>query len=1006
MKKLLSLTLALASMLGVSAAGPIMVGHRGSLYGVENSVESFTNGAKMGYEYLETDFKVTKDKQLVCSHDDDISRLGGSTLTIAGSTLAELQAVPFTQTRSGVKYTGRLCSAQEYLDVCKEYNCRPLIELKWATGINSNDCSNIPMLIDFIEKNGFRNKCIILTSMKPCLEYIRKNYPDIELQFLTGQYWASHFDWCVTYGIDADIQAGYFDKSTVQKYHDAGLKVNMWTTNTNDGYKQYGNWGCDFITTDYLDPKNLPELDASVTFPPNTVDYPNLDAEVKGSYSPEKVAEYELPAAVANMNIRHALMNNNTWYILGADNSGATSVTIVDALEGTVKGTVNTTGINAALGDIAFTADGVLLASTVAKVPFAGGGDVFNVYAWQNVSASPQKLVAIETSDKAGNWNTSLVGEVMAASGRLNDLKLYVSSRSASGTTYRIVGMPVQNKQLVEDKIVYAMGTGYTQAAWGDWHMTVTPNSRNNILVDSPVMQPAEYTFNWDETRVEMAEYAKPAAGLLDNAATGMSFHRRASKVYALVPACGANATMYTAAVHDITDGLAKAKAVSPAIHDGLGNTPHTYAATAFSHTADGTFLHILAAGQGAAAFRLIGEEIPEVVENTDFEFTRDWIQSNTTGNHPGNIDGTNAQQGTAVNGIFYINNCAEKKLHIFDEHGEIGSIPGGSGWGCARDDAGNIVVRDDKLTGNTHSFIVYEPNPKPGDYGTVTFTVDVPLSGQTNFINASGDLLAGTGHIYMFPNGQTAANIITVTNGVVTATTKSGELSQSGSTAGYIIPIKNDPENWIYMVRTVGMHMYKGGTNEVVNTDRASTTAPARNSSCGGAYFTIRGHNILVHNSGANYKGGFTVRDLTDNKVIASVDPIGTLGYETGGNYSTSNWSIPERVDDGTYRIYQYCPANGIAMYTLHDKNYSGVENIATTGNAGDNGLSAVCNDGILTVSAPAINTVQVFATSGTLAASTTAANTDRATVNIAHLPKGVYVVRVNGSAATKIVR
>ena len=183
------------SMSAVSAK-PIFVGHRGSLYGLENSVESFTNGAKMGYQYLETDIKVTKDLQFVCTHDDDLTRLGG-TLSIASSTLEQLQAEPLSQTRGGVAYTGRLCSAKEYLDVCRQYNVRPLIELKWATGINSNDCSNIPLLIKFIEEQGFRDKCIILTSMKPCLEYIRKNYPDITLQFLTGQYWANHFDWCV-----------------------------------------------------------------------------------------------------------------------------------------------------------------------------------------------------------------------------------------------------------------------------------------------------------------------------------------------------------------------------------------------------------------------------------------------------------------------------------------------------------------------------------------------------------------------------------------------------------------------------------------------------------------------------------------------------------------------------------------------------------------------------------------------------------------------------------------
>lgn len=430
MKKLLTLAVALFTVTATFAVRPIFVGHRGSQWGLENSVESFTNGAKMGYEYLETDFKVTKDKQLVCTHDDDLSRLGGSALTIAGSTLAELQAVPLTQTRSGVKYTGRLCSAQEYLDVCKQYNVRPLIELKWATGINSNDCSNIPMLIKFIEDNGFRDKCIILTSMKPCLEYIRKNYPDIELQFLTGQYWANHFDWCVQYGMDVDIQAGYFDASTVRKYHDAGLKVNVWTVNNDANYLKYGNMGCDFITTDYMDLAKLPELDESITFPANTVDYPYIEGGVKGSYNPTKVAEAELPAELAGRTIRKALIDGSNWIVLttAADGTDA-RIDRVNVMDGKIAGSYSTTGIDK-IGDIALTADGILVASNIAEVAQNAGSEVFKLYKWDTASAAPAVFWKAETSAKLGNAAAVTAGEYIAVSGRFNDLKVYISSRA------------------------------------------------------------------------------------------------------------------------------------------------------------------------------------------------------------------------------------------------------------------------------------------------------------------------------------------------------------------------------------------------------------------------------------------------------------------------------------------------------------------------------------------------------------------------------------------------
>ena len=162
-------------LITLSSAQTLLVGHRGSYWGVENSAEAFINGALKGYHYLECDIKVAADGTIVVSHDDSTKRLGGN-LAVNKASLDELKAETYTQTRGGITYTGSICTLAEYLDICAEYNVLPLIELKWATGINSNDQSGIPALVELIEEKGFRNKCIILTSMKPCLEYLRFRY--------------------------------------------------------------------------------------------------------------------------------------------------------------------------------------------------------------------------------------------------------------------------------------------------------------------------------------------------------------------------------------------------------------------------------------------------------------------------------------------------------------------------------------------------------------------------------------------------------------------------------------------------------------------------------------------------------------------------------------------------------------------------------------------------------------------------------------------------------------
>jgi glycerophosphoryl diester phosphodiesterase len=115
----------------------------------------------------------------------------------------------------------------------------------------------IPALIELIESKGFRHDCIILTSMKPCLEYIRKNYPDINLQFLTAKKWRENVDWCKSLTLDVDIQSDYVDAETVKLFHSNKAIVNIWTVNSYEDYCRFNAMGCDFITTDKLDAKQL-----------------------------------------------------------------------------------------------------------------------------------------------------------------------------------------------------------------------------------------------------------------------------------------------------------------------------------------------------------------------------------------------------------------------------------------------------------------------------------------------------------------------------------------------------------------------------------------------------------------------------------------------------------------------------------------------------------------------------------------------------------------------------
>ncbi len=65
------------------------------------------------------------------------------------------------------------------------------------------------------------------------------------------------FEWSTARGLDVQIRAHLLDADCVRRYHEAGVKVNVWTVNTPDEYSRLSNLGVDYMVTDYLSPESL-----------------------------------------------------------------------------------------------------------------------------------------------------------------------------------------------------------------------------------------------------------------------------------------------------------------------------------------------------------------------------------------------------------------------------------------------------------------------------------------------------------------------------------------------------------------------------------------------------------------------------------------------------------------------------------------------------------------------------------------------------------------------------
>jgi glycerophosphoryl diester phosphodiesterase len=69
--------------------------HRGnSVNFTENTLEAFQAAVNLGYKYIETDLRMTKDGEIVTFHDESIYRVSGEHKNICDLTYAELTDIP------------------------------------------------------------------------------------------------------------------------------------------------------------------------------------------------------------------------------------------------------------------------------------------------------------------------------------------------------------------------------------------------------------------------------------------------------------------------------------------------------------------------------------------------------------------------------------------------------------------------------------------------------------------------------------------------------------------------------------------------------------------------------------------------------------------------------------------------------------------------------------------------------------------------------------------------
>ena len=320
-------------------------------------------------------------------------------------------------------------------------------------------------------------------------------------------------------------------------------------------------------------------------------------------------------------NIRRAIQHDGKLYVL--TKAPNPEIFIVDAKSLELIREMDLTGVAGGLNglilnDIAFTADGKLVACNYTELAFgvANPANPFRVYVWDNDDAAPRVLINEPTGGpQSGNWNNGRVGDAMAVSGNADDIIIYVSAASTAAPLHsmRIVAFSKKGEEAhrFERRHFNAVNLALNNLATlgSDFQFTLSPLSHDRIIVTSSNINPRQIHFDWDANDISETLAVTPFAEAEgDNIGTdrifGATYFEYDGFKYMAAAIAKTDRTNASLALFNITNGFDQAVLISDQLVGSMsGNTAAPYMKAFGAVANDEIYIRLMAENQGFAAF-------------------------------------------------------------------------------------------------------------------------------------------------------------------------------------------------------------------------------------------------------------------------------------------------------------------------------------------------------------------------------------------------------------------
>ncbi len=205
-------------MISVRSPGEtIVIAHRGgSKLFPENTMTAFRMAQELGVDAIEIDIHATKDGKLIVLHDPDLNRVAGIDRFVSEMSFEEVSNV---ELNSGERIP-------DFEIVLREIKIPLVIELKSPEAIE-------PLIKIFRENKSYIERCAVISFFHEVLDILKTQFPKLETGALLVGFPSDPVS--VAKSCNADTLSFYFEgltKEYVEKCHSGGIKVSVWTPNS------------------------------------------------------------------------------------------------------------------------------------------------------------------------------------------------------------------------------------------------------------------------------------------------------------------------------------------------------------------------------------------------------------------------------------------------------------------------------------------------------------------------------------------------------------------------------------------------------------------------------------------------------------------------------------------------------------------------------------------------------------------------------------------------------